>query len=89
MKVLVVLVTVALLFFAADGAYALGGGGHHGDGRSTDMTSAGHSDGATSQNAPNGGTHSIPEPTSLLLLGLGVVGLAVMSVAGIRRKFKK
>jgi hypothetical protein len=40
MKVLMVLVMVAVLFPAADAAYALGGGGRHGDGRSDSLPNA-------------------------------------------------
>jgi hypothetical protein len=100
MKLVVLFVMVAFMFVAVDVAYGLGGGGHHGDGRTDALQQVGKSisdtndSSATGQNGstgdPNSGstlsllTVSVPEPVGLLLLGLGIIGLA-----GIRRRIKQ
>ena len=101
MKLVVLFVMVAFMFVAVDAAYGLGGGGHHGDGRTDALQQVGKSNSDTNgtsgntQNGSNGSTgdpnssftltalsvNSVPEPLGLLLLGLGVLGLA-----GIRRR---
>ncbi len=110
-------VMILALFLAADAAYALGGGGGHGDGRMLFLQNGGTGGGTASnapvQNGQNGSTEgtagdagsaimslsdpvglnnnpqsfcvrAVPEPLGLLLLGLGVVGLA-----GVRRKLQR
>ena len=105
MKLVVLFVMVAFMFVAVDVAYGLGGGGHHGDGRTDALQQVGKSNSDTNgtsgntQNGSNGstgdsngsftlnqlnGVNSVPEPLGLLLLGLGVLGLA-----GIRRRIKQ
>jgi len=102
MKRVVLFVMVAFMFVAVDVAYGLGGGGHHGDGRTDALQQVGKSNSDTNgtsgntQNGSNGSTGdpnsgstlsqlavSVPEPVGLLLLGLGIIGLA-----GIRRRIK-
>lgn len=93
MKVIVLFVMIAAVFVAGDAAYALGGGGPNGDGRRADMqnisNSVGNSNNSDRHNGQTGigngrPTASAPEPSTLLLLSLGVIG-----VAGMRRKLKK
>jgi hypothetical protein len=98
MKSMVLCVMVVIMFVAADAAYGMGGGGHHGDGRQDFSQQAGTSD-CSSHNGSNSNTGdsdngfvitawrtsvSVPEPMAVLLLGLGIIGLA-----GVRRKFRK
>jgi hypothetical protein len=105
MKLVVLFVMAVFMFVAADAAFALGGGGHHGDGRLDALQQVGKSNSDTNgtsgntQNGSNGstgdsngsftlnqlnGVNSVPEPLGLLLLGLSVIGLA-----GIRRRVKQ
>ena len=106
MRLLLAIAMIASMLFAADAAYALGGGGSQGDGRQDFSQSAGNGGASpTNSNAqgpPNtnnvntGGTDndpaiaadsvgvSLPEPVAAFLLGLGMVGLA-----GLRKKFRK
>ncbi len=126
MKLMMFVTMVLTFFLAADAAYALGGGGGHGDGRMLFLQNGGTGGGAAvnapAQNGQNGSTQgtagdagspatnkgstthimslndpvglnsdpvslavvAVPEPLGLCLLGLGVVGLA-----GVRRKLQK
>lgn len=100
MKLVVLFVMAAFMFVAVDAAYALGGGGRHRDGRTDSLQQVGKDNSDTndsSGNTQNGSTNgpngpltvsllsvTVPEPLGLLLLGLGFLGLA-----GIRRRAKQ
>jgi hypothetical protein len=101
MKLVVLFVMAAFMFVAVDAAYGLGGGGRHRDGRTDSLQQVGKDNSDpndNSGNTQNGSTGdpnssftlsrlnvlSVPEPVGLLLLGLGVLGLA-----GIRRWVKR
>jgi hypothetical protein len=100
MKLVLLFFMAAFMFVAVDAAYGLGGGGHHGDGRLDALQQVGKDNSDTngssgntqngSTDGPNGSltvgllTVSVPEPVGLLLLGLGILGLA-----GIRRRIKQ
>jgi len=80
MRLLLVIAMIASMLFAADAAYALGGGGHRGDGRREFSQSANAVPQAVNGQDNNPGnpndlpvpTASIPEPITALLLGIGI-----------------
>ncbi len=95
MKVMILVVMVVALFPVADAAYALGGGGSHGDGR-TDVLQGANTAGFSAANTAGGNGSSdtssdtalqavrVLEPATLLLVGCALVGLA-----GVGRKIRK
>jgi hypothetical protein len=93
MKVIVLFVMIAAILAAADATYALGGGGHNGEGRWADMQNTRHGFGnfddsdrhyGRTKNGNERATANVPEPATLLLLSLGVIGMA-----GMKRVLKK
>lgn len=80
MRLLLIIALIASVLFAADAAYALGGGGHSGDGRrdfSQPATAVPQAVNGQNSNPgrPNGPlvlTASVPEPITALLLGIGI-----------------
>ena len=80
MRLLFVIATIASMLFAADAAYAMGGGGHNGDGRRDVSQPAnavlqgvnGQNDSPGNQNNQPGLFASVPEPMTALLLGIGI-----------------
>ena len=80
MRLLFVIATIASMLFAADAAYAMGGGGHNGDGRRDVSQPAnavlqgvnGQDDNPGNQNNQPGLFASVPEPMTALLLGIGI-----------------
>ena len=97
MKVIALFI-FAFVFLGTGAVYAMGGGGHNGDGRAVVLQSGANAGSATNANAQYAGRcqtdpsgdptppvgASVPEPLAALLLGLGTIGLA-----GARKKFKK
>ena len=99
MRLLLVIAMIASVLFAADAAYALGGGGHRGDGRRESSQPANAVPQAVNYvvlqdvndqgnnpgnlNDPPVPTASVPEPITALLLGIGLTGFIV-----IKRKHK-
>lgn len=81
MKVIILCVVASIMFVAADAAYGLGGGGHNGDGRQAFSQRAGNDCAITINREES--VLSVPEPLAVLLLGLGILGLA-----GLTRKFR-
>ena len=96
MRSMVLCVMVMIMFVAANAAYGMGGRGHYGDGRQDFSQQAGVSDGSSHRGRysnTDGSDNdlpvwrpsvSVPEPVAVLLLSLGIIGLA-----GAKRKFKK
>ncbi|MGD0238339.1 MAG: PEP-CTERM sorting domain-containing protein [Syntrophorhabdales bacterium] len=100
MKPIALFVALVFVFLGANLAYGMGGGGHHGDGRTDFLQKPGANDGsatnANCQDASRGqtdppgdptpavGVSSVPEPVTLLLLGSALIGLV-----GLRRKARK
>jgi hypothetical protein len=86
MRLMLACMVVVMMFVSADAAYGLGGGGHGGDGRQDFSPQGGH-DSVTGGDTPAQiipeAIAALPEPIALLLLGLGVVGLA-----GLTRKLR-
>ncbi len=93
-KVMLLGLLLSCSCFSADIAFALGGGGHNGDGRSDYLQPAAPAAGPAPQQTSSGSfesvmlssqlvqqTVTVPEPVLVLLLGLGLVGLA-----GVRRR---
>lgn len=79
-RLLFVIAMIASMLFAADAAYALGGGGHRGDGRREFSHPAktvlqevsDQNDNPGNPNNPRGPIASVPEPITVLLLGIGI-----------------
>jgi hypothetical protein len=85
---LVVTAMIASMLFAADAAYALGGGGHRGDGRRDASQPAAavpqdvshvvrqdahdQEENPGNSNNPSVLTASVPEPITALLVGIGI-----------------
>jgi hypothetical protein len=82
MRLMLLCVVVAMMFVGADAAYGLGGGGHSGDGRQDFSQQDAHNY-AIDRGGPATTPLIIPEPIAVLLLGLGIIGLA-----GLTRKFR-
>ena len=88
MRLLLVIAMIASMLFAADAAYALGGGGHSGDGRRESSRPANGVPQAVNHvvlqdvndqdnnpgnpNNPSVPAASVPEPITALLLGIGI-----------------
>jgi hypothetical protein len=73
MRLLFVIATIASMLFAAEAAYAMGGGGHRGDGRRDFSRPANAAlQGANDQNDPPVPITPVPEPITALLLGIGI-----------------
>ena len=82
MRLLFVIATIASMLFAADAAYAMGGGGNNGDGR-RDVSQPANAvlQRANDQNNSPGNQNNqpallpsvpVPEPMTALLLGIGI-----------------
>jgi len=94
MRLLFIIATIASMLFAADAAYAMGGGGREGDGR-RDVSQPANAalQGVNDQdNSPGNQNNqpvlfaSVPEPMTALLLGIGICMTAGFVVTKRRRK---
>ena len=94
MQRIALFVLLAFVFLGGNLAYAMGGGGSHGDGRTDFMQKPGENDGsapnACAQDTGRGTTGfsasatrlvevSVPEPDTLLFLGSALIGLVVLT----------
>ena len=88
MRLLFVIATIASMLFAADAAYAMGGGGRDGDGRRDvsqpanaalqGVNDQGNSPGNQNNQPALLASVSVPEPMTALLLGIGFLTTGFM-----------